>query len=358
MKILYIITGLRFGGAERLLLLTCQELIPKGARITIIYFDPYAPMKELFQALNLKLLLMPLNLLTFFKLRSHINRERYDIIHTHLIHADIIGRMAAFTVFPAPATGVFATAHGTEWFRWRRTPYSALIRWLDRKLSQPKRSRVIAISKSVSELLVKGQKIRPDKVTLVYNAVQVPAQMPHRSPVVLPGRILFVGRLAPEKNIPCLLEAMAHLKHLELHLTIVGEGDLKSSLMRQCDESGLNERVHFKDTQTDLTLVYQEHDILVLPSRHEGLGIVMLEAFCQGTLVIGADVDGIREVLTDGRGLLFQNDNAEDLAAKIQSVYQSTANIDERRQNSFEYVKKYHDIKSYSQFIFEQYHGM
>ena len=231
MRILYIITGLRFGGAERLLFLTCKHLKNKyNYHIEIVYFDPYAPLLELFQSISVPAIYYRFNIISLFRLIKYIIKGHFDIVHTHLIHADLLGRIAALISSLFYPIDVISTAHGTDWFRWKKNLFCIFIRTLDRILSIPRNSKIISISESVKKILVEHEKIAPGKISLLYNAVEIP-----NNPKALinssskNGRLdcLFMGRLSAEKNIPCLIRAIKLLEHLKLKLTIVGEGSQK-----------------------------------------------------------------------------------------------------------------------------------
>lgn len=350
MRILYIITGLRHGGAEKLLYLTCKYLgrMPE-ILVDVIYFDPYAPMLPLFTQLDIKPHLIKHNIMLIPRLMQSIHKGKYTIIHTHLIHADIEGRLAAFLASSPKKTAIFTTAHGTEWFRWRPDLYCKTVRLVDRWLSRPQRSHVIAISQSVREVLIKNQRISQDKIHLLYNAIELlaPALVQKKNLNNSILRLLFVGRLSAEKNIPCLLRALYLVRDLPISLTVVGEGKMKNILQNMIVSLNLKSRVELPGATLDTHEYYDNHDVLILPSSSEGLGIVILEAFNHGMPVIGSDVDGIKELLNDGRGLLFANDDHEQLAEKIKLLYHDRELRTRLGQYGLTYVRKNHDVQEY-----------
>ena len=347
MKILYIITGLRYGGAEKLLYLTCKYLrAVYNAEIRVIYFDPYAPMRSLFAELNIETELIRLDLMLLPSLMKRMRCGDYDIIHTHLIHADIFGRVAALLTANKKKHSIFSTVHDLAEFRWKESVYFSFIRKIDCWLTKPERCHIIAISKSVEILLIHKQNFNPDKITVLYNAIEVnPSSQfkPSNKTVIC----LYLGRLVKEKNIPCLLNALAILHSPNLVLNIVGEGEEESSLKQMVDDLDLDRYVHFYPATLDVELYYKESDIFILPSSYEGLGIVILEAFSNCLPVIGSNVHGISELLADGRGLLFQNNNAQELAEKIDMLIKDPQKRIYFGRRGYEYVKVHHDIHDY-----------
>lgn len=358
MRILYIITGLRHGGAERGLNSTCQHLLNTyHVHIEVIYFDPYAPLAALFARYGIQVHLMKRDCFLLPKLISFIIRGRFDIIHTHLIHADIIGRLAAFMTVHRHLTAVFSTAHGIEWFRKRKSIYCAIIRLLDRCLAVPDRSRVVAISQSVYDHLVNEQRLPAAKVFLLYNAIEIPDQH------ILPGvktpcddfKLLFVGRLAPEKNLPCLLKALLLLVDKPVSLTIVGEGRMADELKQLSRSYGLNSRITFAGATLNPQEYYATHDALVLPSSSEGLGGVILEAFSHHMPVIGSEVEGICELLQSGRGLLFPNNDHQRLADQILLLSANRSLCESLGEAGYNYLVENHDIRAYVRQLYQMY---
>ncbi len=348
MKILYIITGLRFGGAEKLLYLTCKQLREKyGAEIRVIYFDPYAPMRSLFAGLPVQTILLRRNPALLPRLLLHIRRERYNVVHTHLIHADIYGRLAALLAGPSASPAVFSTVHDLDWFRWQKGLYFYLVRKIDYWLSLPQRSHVIAISQSVRNLLIEKQNYSAQKIVLLYNAIEVAtdvAPKPSQPQVI---RCLYLGRLVKKKNIPCLIHALALLRAPNLLLTIVGEGEEEAALKQLVKDLNLTSLIHVHPTTLEVAPYYQQSDIFILPSSYEGLGIVILEAFSHRLPVIGSNVHGITELLADDRGLLFDNGDPVDLAERIKTLLQNPEKRTYYGNRGYEYVQRHHDIQHY-----------
>jgi len=357
MKILFIITGLRYGGAEKLLYLTCKYLTSAyGADIRVIYFDPYAPMQPFFIELGIKTELVPRNLALLPRLFKRLREGHYDIVHTHLIHADIYGRLAALLMGKRQNYTIFTTVHDVDWFRWQRGWYFALVRTIDTWLSQSKRCRVIAISKAVKEMLIERQNYEGEKITILYNAIEIDANpSPHLPTQTI--KCLYLGRLVKKKNIPCLLQAIARLKSHDLMLTIVGEGEEEKFLQELVVQLDLQDKVRFFPATWEVESYYRESDLFILPSTYEGLGIVILEAFSHALTVIGSDVHGISELLADDRGILFPNNDVQALADGIEELIRNPQRRIYYGRRGYAYVKSNHDIRDYARMLYQLYGG-
>jgi len=134
-----------------------------------------------------------------------------------------------------------------------------------------------------------------------------------------PGRILFLGRLAPKKRVSDLIAAFARIvsAYPESELVIVGVGPLESELQQQVARLDLGSRVRFEGRVSDEAIpeYYASASLFVLPSVWEGHPLTLLEAWAAGTPVIATDVEGIAEFLSHGKtGYLVPPRSPEDLA--------------------------------------------
>ncbi len=129
----------------------------------------------------------------------------------------------------------------------------------------------------------------------------------------------IVGRLTPVKGIDVALRALAGLADCATaRLTVLGEGPLEEPLRRQAAALGVADRVRFLGFRADVNDFIAHFDALLMPSRHEGLPYVLLEAMACGTPVLASRVGGLAEVLRDGEtGALFPAGDAAALGRLI-----------------------------------------
>ncbi|PIE80433.1 MAG: glycosyl transferase family 1 [Chloroflexi bacterium] len=211
--------------------------------------------------------------------------------------------------------------------------FPALQRWY--LTSQTRRScraarRVITISESSKQdihdyfgvplsqidVVVPGvngryQPLPPEQIATFRQANQLPAQF-----------ILHVGTLQPRKNIPILLEALAMLEDETIHLVLAGgKGWLYDEIFAQIKALDLGERVLFPGyvADEDLPLWYNAASLFAFPSVYEGFGMPVVEAMACGTPVVASTASSIPEAVGQA-GLLFDPQDAEELAGRIASV--------------------------------------
>jgi glycosyltransferase involved in cell wall biosynthesis len=146
-------------------------------------------------------------------------------------------------------------------------------------------------------------------------------RMSHDIPLAQP-MLLFVGRVAHEKNIGFLLEMHVELikKHPDALLVITGEGPAEESIKHSIDKLGISNKVRmigYLDRSHELIACYKAADIFVFASKSETQGLVLLEAMAQGTAVVAIAELGTKSILIEGEGVLIANDDINDFADKV-----------------------------------------
>lgn len=137
--------------------------------------------------------------------------------------------------------------------------------------------------------------------------------------------LLAMGRLHPNKDFPTLLRALALLPG-EAHLMLAGEGPERGALEALAGELGISGRVTFLGWRRDVGALLAAAEMLVVPSRIEPLGNVVLEGFSAARPVVATDADGPRELIEDGRtGLLVPIGDHQALAGAIAGLLEDGA---------------------------------
>ena len=133
-------------------------------------------------------------------------------------------------------------------------------------------------------------------------------------------RVVFVGRLAPQKGVSTLVEAAGLLKDPSAQVLLVGDGPERPKLEREAKRIGVGGRLHFVGffAHDRLPAVLAHADLLVLPSLYEELGTVLLEAMQAALPIVASRTGGIPDVIEDGiNGLLVPPGEPEALAHAI-----------------------------------------
>jgi glycosyltransferase involved in cell wall biosynthesis len=209
-------------------------------------------------------------------------------------------------------------------------------RWLD-TLANRLNTHVIAVSTSIRNFLCRKENICPDKISVIYNSVDLlrfspedgqKARQAARHKWGLPAEALIVGgvgRLHYQKNFPLFLEVAAEVcaRLPQALFVIAGEGSERAALEEMTRELGLASRVRFLGFVKEMQELYQGLDLLLLTSHFEGTPLTVLEAMAMGTPVVASRVDGVEEVIVDGRdGILVTPGNKAQFVTEICRVLQ------------------------------------
>lgn len=167
-----------------------------------------------------------------------------------------------------------------------------------------------------------------DRIGVISNFAEFPESLQSEPiPIVLPENariVLTLGRLHPAKAQDTLIEAFIHLPE-NTHLLIAGTGKLEKQLKDLANKLDLSNRVHLLGLRRDVPYLLDLADVVVLPSRYEPLGNVILEAWKARKPIVAANSDGPRWLIEHGRnGLLFEIDNAVDCAEQLKRIFNQT----------------------------------
>jgi glycosyltransferase involved in cell wall biosynthesis len=138
-----------------------------------------------------------------------------------------------------------------------------------------------------------------------------------------PARLLFVGRIVYQKGLDILFQALGGLLDLDWQLTLVGDGNQRPRLEEQARSLGMFERIHFTGWLIGDAVVqqYQQSNLFVVPSRHEGMPNVVLEAMSAGLPVVATAIAGNEELISPGiNGWLAPSEDPLALQQSLRKV--------------------------------------
>jgi glycosyltransferase involved in cell wall biosynthesis len=330
-RVLHISKTDGIGGAERHLLALLPALVRAGVdvRMCVARAGNYRRFTDPLRASGIEVSTVragpDLNPLLYGGLVREIRRFGPDIVHTHLIHADLHGQLAARTLRLPSVSSV----HGTHGF-YRRMPYRA-----GASLAGHLATRTIAISGYVARFLQDLRLARPDAIRVVRYGLDSSRWRHDAGQRVEARRALglkddevalgVASRLVPDKGHAFLLDAvrraLSDVPHLRL--LIAGIGPLRSELedhSRDLPEGS----VGFLGFLPDVRPFMAACDIFAfptLPGFGEGFGLAALEAMASGLPIIATDTGPLPEVVADGvAGLLVAPGASEEMASAIKRL--------------------------------------
>jgi glycosyltransferase involved in cell wall biosynthesis len=208
-------------------------------------------------------------------------------------------------------------------------------------------SHIICNSKDIqNKLLINHPYLHNNsKVKVIHNGV-VPADFADISKKTTSRKLVIgnAGRLVDQKKQFFLVDLAKKLKTqttIEFEIQIAGEGPLLSELKAHSERLQVKDRIRFKGFVADMAAFYQEIDLFVLTSEHEGTSNALIEAMAAGLPAIAFDISSMPEVIENGRnGYLVPYGDVDSLAASIQKLYASPALVQEMGQHSQQIVEE------------------
>ena len=159
---------------------------------------------------------------------------------------------------------------------------------------------------------------KPNQISVVYNAVEPASPPMPKVRLADQFNLVCVSALSPEKGVDRVLEAFKLLKtetNVPCHLTVAGDGPLRDELIGMAGDLGITQHVTFLGHVRSVDSLLSQADLMVLGSRAESFGLVVLEAGLQSVPTIAPAVGGLPEVISDGQsGRLVANGTARELA--------------------------------------------
>jgi glycosyltransferase involved in cell wall biosynthesis len=178
---------------------------------------------------------------------------------------------------------------------------------------------VVAVSEFVKESYADDLGIDNEVISVIYNGIEVSDVKSRNS--VDGSRLLYVGRLVPEKGVDVLLKAIKLLERqgIIVEADIIGDGDARGDLEKLAREQEISERVIFHGIVMEKDSFFNKDGIFVCPSIcPEAFGISILEAMSNGLICVASRVGGIPEILEEDRqGILFEAGSPEALTEAI-----------------------------------------
>lgn len=327
-KILYVITSLRFGGAEKLVTDLSLRLKGEGNEVEVFVLDgtetPYTKLLESNGVLIHKAskggYYQMWNVWHYRKLKSLFLKNKYDIVHTHNTPAQIIAYLARPKV--KEGSKFITTEHNT----YNRRRVIPLLKGFDRKMYEFY-DKVISVSDATRDNLLRYLCVsrETEKFVTIYNGIDFSKFSVENieKPDGYEGKkiVLMVAAFRKQKDQPTLIRALKYLPENYV-VWLAGEGVCRGRCEGLARKLGLDTRVKFLGDRADVDRLYGMGDIIVLSSHYEGMSLSSIEALVSGKPLIASDVVGLREVI-EGAGLLFERGNEKDLAGKILSVGES-----------------------------------
>jgi glycosyltransferase involved in cell wall biosynthesis len=328
-KVLQLIASLPVGGAEDLMAAMVTGLDPQRFQVQAATIGLPGPVGEELIRGGCPVVSMGLDLkrTSFWRLvgevRALLGDVKPDILHTHLYHPNLYGRLASLGL---GIPGVVASVHNS----YTRVK---LHRCLWNFLLSTITDKVLVSTPQVWQDVRTWDRVPAGKLEVFPYGIKVqnlddaadPAEV--RAELGVQGFVLgLVGRLEAQKGQRFLLAAVPELSREipDLTVLIIGEGREGDALQRLAEELGVAPLVRFLGTRRDLPRHFRAMDLFVQPSLWEGMPLTLLMAMGSRLPVVGTRVSGAIEVVEDGKnGRLVAPGDSEALSGAILELYRN-----------------------------------
>lgn len=334
MKILHVITSLRTGGAEKLMVDLLPRLRDLGNEVELLLFDgTRTPFYEELEQTGIKIHHLSIggnvyNPLNIFRLRKYL--KNYDIIHTHNTACQLFAAICSVLCSVVFTTTEHNTTNRRRDWSW----YKPLDRWMYSRYS-----KVICISDQALTSLEKFHGYH-HRNCIIYNGINLNKYLKQiTTPQTTEFIITMIAGFRYQKDQDTLIKAMSTLPD-NYKLWLVGDGERRNILENLVIELNLTDRVKLLGIRNDVPQILEQSHISVFSSHWEGFGLAAVEGMASGRPLIASDVNGLREIVKD-YGILFPHQDANALANEIKSLCENQDKYFQVAQKCQERAKQY-----------------
>lgn len=297
LRVAHIVTGLRAGGAERLLV---DHAAHTRHQVEVIALAHEGVMADRLRALGVPVHCVWMthnrDLRAVQRLTRILRQTRPDVVHVHLYRALLFGRLSARL---AGIKAIVATEHSAAPEATERRPATRRVKAMYR-IAERWGRLTIAVSAETRDVLIRHWGLDAARVTVIPNGVDVQAMTPTpsaraacRARLGIPEQhrvLVTTGRLSQGKHVDRLIDAVARLTvgegRRDVDLLVVGDGDLRTQLIQHAAELGVCDQVRFIGEVADVLPYLACADVYVSASEYETYGISIVEAYVSGLPVV------------------------------------------------------------------------
>jgi len=356
-KILYLLRKFDIGGAETFLL-SLVKLLRDKYQIKVVSLYNGGILQREFEALGISTTCAGFGHLfdfkSYYRLIKILRQFSPDILHTKLVHADLVGRLAGRVGNVPVVLSTVENAHEWENLKGLKGIIKAMTYRYTLLLNKGK---VIPVSFHIASLLEKKCNIHKDIIEVIENAVDTKYYAPCSIDNTKALRKKFgieadcfcvgvIGTLSPIKDHKTFLEAASRIiQRIEnTRFLIVGRGNV-GELQRYCKQLGIANSVLFLGPRRDIRDILCMLDVFVLSSLSEGLSMTLLEAMSMQKGVVVTAVAGNRRLVTHGKtGFLVKPQHPHELAAKVLELLEDRKLLEQLGAEAQKFVTTKYDI--------------
>ncbi|AKL97850.1 glycosyltransferase [Endomicrobium proavitum] len=357
-KVCYIITKLELGGAQKVALYTAENLEKDTFEDFLItgsggiLDDEAAKKLKVFKVPSLVREISPIkDLRALLKIRKILKKEKPELVHTHSSKAGILGRIAAKL---AGVKTIVHTIHGYGFNETQKWYVKYLYIYIE-KFCTLFTDKLIVVAKEDMDKGLRYKIAKENKFTLIRAGIDT-----HYYKTFNPNPdfrktladentkiITTIGPFKPQKNLQDFIKAAGLVcKSVDnVKFFIVGDGDLRPELEKLIADLNLTDKIILLGWRTDIAEILYASDVFAMTSLWEGLPRTILEAMCCSKPVVANAVDGVKEVIREGKnGFKVNPHNYQYTAEKIIYLLQNPTVVNAMGKSAKHSITKEYDI--------------
>jgi glycosyltransferase involved in cell wall biosynthesis len=289
----------------------------------------------------------------------HFKEHQTAIVHTHGFKENVLGTLAQkISRVPKSVRTVHGNPESEKSWSHPKQKLTSLLNQLTARFGQ---DAVVAVSSQLERDL---SRIYPTKTVKILNFIEIPGTTKGRATrdtnpstqkkIGEVIRVGLVGRLVPVKRADLFIDAVQLLSgqlSTPVKGFIIGDGPLMENLKKYTVGKGLSDLIEFKGFVAHPAQELEQLDLLIMPSDHEGIPMVLLESLLAGLPIVAHNVGGIPEILDEGRcGMLVDDHSAEGYAkAILQLMRMGDTEVEQMTHRGFNHLTLNFDSRKNSE---------
>jgi glycosyltransferase involved in cell wall biosynthesis len=361
LRIAHVLPSFEIGGQERVALDLARTHRARGHHVIAfsIARGPEGPLGAEFRAAGVETRTVAkgwrVDALLVLRLAAHFRRARIDVVQTHnpmaLVYGAPAGKLAG--------AAVVHTKHGENLEVHAR-------RLVLRRAAAAFADAFVAVSPTTAGAARATRDVALRKLRVIPNGIDVArfqadpeARGAVRRELGIPEDawvVGTVGRLVHEKNQVLLVRALGGVLGERRRLVLVGDGPEASAIVRAGEEVGATPWMHLTGARSDVPRLLKAFDVFALPSRSEGLPLVILEAMATGLAIVASSVGGLPDVIADGdTGILVTSGDPAPLRACLLALAEDPGRVRELGSRARQAAHARHSLERMSDAYLELY---
>lgn len=336
MKVLQIIPMFKLAGAETMCENLCYALRSQGCNvIAVSLYTEHTPITDRLERAGIRVEYLEkkkgFDFSTIVKLYRLIEKEKPEVVHTHIYAARYALPVAVFCGIPSKIHTVHNVAQQEQ---------AKAGKIVNKFLFRHCGVVPVALSEEVKKTVEEVYEIPTQQIPVVFNGIDLSkCQVKDDYAKKENFKILHIGRFMDVKNHGLILRSFAQFvkQHPDAKLQLLGEGELREEMEQLAKRLQIESSVEFAGLQSNVYPWLHNADVFILPSKFEGMPMTLIEAMGTGLPIIASAVGGVPDMLTDGKNALLIRPESTELCKALEKLYKAA---DVRKQLGTEAKEK------------------